>query len=112
MGESIAAQALAAHGYVIVEQNWRCPEGEIDLVTRDGDVWAFVEVKTRISEKFGSPEEAVTNPKQSKMLKAALAYLSEHDLSAAPWRIDVVAIQLAPSHRVRRLNIYKNAVEG
>jgi putative endonuclease len=111
-GEEIAAQALEAHGYVLVERNWRCPAGEVDIVARDGDTWAFVEVKLRQGEDFGSPEEAVTGAKQERLLQAALVYLAEHDLRDVAWRVDVVAISLASDGKVRRLALYKDAVRA
>ncbi len=111
-GEIIAEQALRAHGYEIVERNWRCPVGEIDLVTRDGEVMVFVEVKLRTSDAFGSPEEAVTEAKQARLLRAGAVYLAEHGLDNVPCRIDVVAIELAPSGRVQRLSIHRDAVRA
>jgi putative endonuclease len=111
-GEEIAAQALEAHGYVLVERNWRCPAGEVDIIARDGETWVFVEVKLRQGEDFGSPEEAVTGAKQERLLQAALVYLAEHDLRDVAWRIDVVAISLASDGKVRRLALYKDAVRA
>jgi putative endonuclease len=111
-GEEIAAQALEAHGYALVERNWRCPAGEVDIVARDGETWVFVEVKLRQGEDFGSPEEAVTGAKQERLLQAALVYLAEHDLRDVAWRVDVVAISLASDGKVRRLALYKDAVRA
>ena len=111
-GEDIAARALETHGYVIIERNWRCPEGEIDVVARDGEAWVFVEVKTRSSEEYGLPEEAVTKDKRERLLNAGLLYLTENELGDVLWRVDVVAITLAASGKVRRLTIYKDAVRA
>lgn len=109
-GEDLAAQALERRGYLIVERNWRCPGGEIDLIMRDGEAWAFVEVKLRSRADYGTPEEAVDERKQARLLQAALLYLDEHGIIDAEWRIDVVAIELAPSGRVDRIALYRNAV--
>ncbi|HEC21399.1 MAG TPA: YraN family protein [Chloroflexi bacterium] len=111
-GEAIAAQALEAHGYRIIEHNWRCESGEIDIVACDGETWVFVEVKTRSSEAYGSPEEAVTQSKQTRLLNAATAYLAAHELDDVAWRVDVVAIMLGEGGKVRRLAIYQDAVRA
>ena len=110
-GEAVAARVLEAQGYEIIEQNWRCEAGELDLVTRDGEVWVFVEVKTRRSEEYGMPEEAVTPAKRGRLLMLGEAYLAEHGLDHVAWRIDVVAILADREGTVRRLDIYRNAVE-
>ncbi len=109
-GENLAVQALIAHGYIIVEQNWRCSGGEIDIVAQDDKTWVFVEVKTRQGCTFGAPEEAVTASKRTHLAQSVLMYLADHDLSDVPWRIDVVAIDLAPSGRVQRMAIYRDAI--
>jgi putative endonuclease len=109
-GEMIASQALESHGYQVVEKNWRCKTGELDLVTRDGECWVFVEVKVRSSDTFGTPEEAVTPTKQERLLTTGMMYLAEHGLEEVGWRIDVVAIKLADSGKVDSLTIYQDAV--
>ena len=111
-GETIAVRALETHRYTIVECNWRCPVGEIDVVARDGEMWVFVEVKTRSSEDYGLPEEAVTKVKQKRILSVGQMYLAENNLEDVPWRIDVVAIMLASSGKVQSLSIYRNAVHA
>lgn len=109
-GEALAANALEAKGYTIVERNWRCPAGEIDVIAQQGDTLVFVEVKTRQGDRFGAPEEAVDDVKQERLLAAALAYLAESDAGDVAWRIDVIGIDLAPSGRVQRLSHYVDAV--
>lgn len=111
-GEDIAVQALRAHGYQIIDQNWRCWIGEVDVVAREGEEWVFVEVKTRQGTAYGTPEEAVTGSKQSKLLRLGAAYLAEHNCGDAPWRVDVVAIDLGQTGKVRRLAIYRDAVRA
>ncbi|KAA3658616.1 MAG: YraN family protein, partial [Chloroflexi bacterium] len=78
-GESVAAHHLEAKGYEIVIRNWRCRHGEIDLVTRAGMEWVFVEVKTRRGRDMGSPEEALTPYKSKKLMQLAQIYLADHD---------------------------------
>ena len=111
-GEDLAAQALTVHGCDIVERNWHCPSGEIDLVARDADVWVFVEVKLRQGDAFGTPEEAVNSTKQARLLACAQHYLAEHGLDDVAWRVDVIAIELAASGKVQRLDIYRDAVRA
>ncbi|GAB4144095.1 MAG: YraN family protein [Candidatus Promineifilaceae bacterium] len=89
-GESVAATYLEAHGYRIVQRNWRCIYGEIDIVAQQGETLVFVEVKTR---RGGTPEEGVTPQKAERMLTVAQAYLLAHDLDV-PWRVDVIAVEL------------------
>lgn len=111
-GEDLAAQALERCGYLIVERNWRCQAGEIDLVARDGEAWVFVEVKLRSGRSYGAPEEAITERKQARLLRSAQLYLAENDLPDPAWRVDVVAIELAPSGKVKRLSLYRDAVRA
>jgi putative endonuclease len=75
-GEAIAASWYEAHGYEIVERNWRVAGGELDLVVRRGRELVFCEVKTRASDRFGSPAEAVTRSKQRRIRRLAAAYLA------------------------------------
>lgn len=93
-GEKVAAQLLEAKGYVIVGRNWRTGRGELDLVAQDGPVLVFVEVKTRRSQRYGTPEESITRHKQEKLLALVQDYLTDHSLSEVEWRLDVVAIEL------------------
>ena len=72
-GEEAAVQFLRQHGYRILERNYRCRFGEIDLIARDGPMLAFVEVKTRRSQKYGPPAAAVTFQKQRHLIKASQA---------------------------------------
>lgn len=95
MGEDTAAAFLAKEGYKIVDRNFRCPLGEIDIVAADKGVLVFVEVKTRSSNKFGLPEEAVNRRKQHQMTKVAQFYISNKKLFNSPARFDVVAVILS-----------------
>ena len=91
-GENLAAQFLRRHGYRILEQNYRCSAGEIDIVAREGDTMCFVEVKTRRNLNYGSGFEAVSKAKQRKIIHAALLYMNQHRLEECPVRFDVVSI--------------------
>lgn len=110
-GEEIAAKYLAEKGYLIVKRNYRCKNGEIDLVAKDQDTIVFVEVKTRRSLKFGTPQSAVTSKKQMRISMAALGYLHEIDALNSPCRFDVIAITLPPASEKIEIKHIKNAFE-
>lgn len=110
-GESVAAVHLEAKGYQILEHNWRCSEGEIDLVTRAGDELVFVEVKTRRGRDLGTPEEGLTPQKSRKLLALGQRYVAAHDLDV-DWRIDLVAVELDKSGKLLRCEHIANAVLG
>ncbi|WP_043502144.1 YraN family protein [Georgenia sp. SUBG003] len=97
-GERVAARYLDDHGIEVVERNWRCRYGEIDIVARDraADELVFVEVKTRSGTGYGHPAEAVTRAKLARLRRLAGLWLGAHDARAREVRIDVVAI-LVPS---------------
>jgi putative endonuclease len=94
VGESIAATFLKGAGLSIVECNFRCVCGELDIVARDGRTIVFIEVKCRNNENYGPPQLAVTPFKQRQISKAALVWLSKRRLYDAEARFDVVAIVL------------------
>lgn len=92
-GEQLAAERLAADGLLLLDRNWRCPEGELDIVAVEGAVLVFVEVKTRSSVAFGDPAEAVSAAKAGRLRRLALRWLAEHPDPYWPeLRFDVVAI--------------------
>lgn len=108
-GESIAVKSLKKNGYQIIEQNYRCKLGEIDIIARDGRVLAFIEVKARRTGDFGGPKWAVTPRKQRKISMVALKYLKETEQMEKKARFDVVAIRLLPGDP--DVEIIKNAFE-
>lgn len=95
-GEDLACAHLVARGFELVERNWRCSLGELDIVARRGDLLVFCEVKTRRSQRFGSPLEAVTHAKALRLRKLAARWTGEHSVRAAQLRIDVIAVLLQP----------------
>ncbi len=97
LGEKLAAKHLREKGYTIIEQNYRCRLGEIDIIAQDGTTLVFVEVKTRTSTTFGTPAMAVTPKKQQQISRAAQQYLASHDLFDSAARFDVVAVFLPPN---------------
>jgi putative transposase len=94
-GEDLAAAALKQQGYKILERNYVTPLGEIDLIARQGKVVVVVEVKTRKSTRFGSPQEAVSVTKQGRLRRLAEYYLRAKRLTGSPVRFDVVAVSMA-----------------
>lgn len=91
-GERKAARVYEDAGYRVVARNWRCGEGELDLVLRRGDVLVFAEVKTRSSDSFGMPSEAVTPAKQARIRRLARRFCAETGERARRWRFDVVSV--------------------
>jgi putative endonuclease len=91
-GEALAARHLSQLGMVVLDRNWRCEAGEIDLVLRDGDVLVVCEVKTRTSAAYGEPLETVTDVKLSRLRRLAAAWIREHHLHPRDIRIDVVGV--------------------
>ena len=91
-GEDVAARFLVAHGMVVLDRNWRCDAGEIDIVARDGDTLVICEVKTRSSLAYGSPLEAVTRAKADRQRRLARCWLAAHGLRVPAVRVDVVAV--------------------
>ncbi len=93
-GEDLAVRFLKKRGYHIIDRNYACKMGEMDIIAREKDVLVFVEVKTRTSAIFGPPQLAVNPKKQSQMSKVALHFQKEKNLEDAKARFDVVAILL------------------
>lgn len=109
-GERLAAKHLESEGYIVVERNWRCRRGEIDLIARGGKVLVFVEVKTRRGRDYGTPEEAITGPKAKRLLELGQRYLLEHELEDVEWRIDLVAVELDQHGKLVRCEHVPNIV--
>ena len=91
-GEEVAARFLREAGFAILERNWRCELGEIDIVARDGTALVICEVKTRRGLDFGSPLEAVTYDKLRRLRRLAGRWLRDHDVRPPTVRIDVVGV--------------------
>ncbi|NWG04278.1 MAG: YraN family protein [Syntrophaceae bacterium] len=95
-GEEIALQFLKKKGYRIIERNYVCKMGEMDMIGKEKDTLVFIEVKTRATTEFGPPQLAVHASKQRQLSKVALNYLNEKKLKEVKARFDVVAILLGP----------------
>ena len=96
MGEDIAAQILESKGYHILERNFRCRFGEIDIIAEVGGAVVFIEVKARATKGYGRPIEAVTNRKLANMKRSAMCYTSFHNLDNIEYRFDIVEIYCNP----------------
>lgn len=108
-GEEAAVRYLCQRGYQILEQNYRCRFGEIDLIARDGRTLVFIEVKTRRSQKFGPAAAAVTLEKQRHLVKASQLYLIQRGKAYELCRFDVVAIEL--DAQTPRIELIKDAFQ-
>ena len=110
LGEDIATNYLKQNGYIILDRNFECRQGEIDIIAKDGKEVVFIEVKTRTSTKFGFPSEAVNKIKQKHMIKTIEYYLFNRNLSDEFIRIDVIEVYIAGT--VYKVNHIKQAFEN
>jgi putative endonuclease len=95
-GEELAAARLEDAGLRILDRNWRCAEGEIDIVAEDGGTLVFCEVKTRSGTGFGDPAEAITATKSARLRRLSLRWLAAHGLGWRELRFDVVTVVRRP----------------
>lgn len=109
-GEQLAVDRLESQGYQMLDRNWRCRRGEIDIVVQDGDVLVFVEVKTRRGRDHGTPEEALTNSKAKRLLELGQRYMLERDIEDAEWRVDLVAVELDKQGKLLRFEHLPNVL--
>ncbi|MCD1285910.1 YraN family protein [Brevibacterium sp. CCUG 69071] len=97
IGEDLAADYLERAGMVVVTRNFRCPQGEIDIIARDGETIVFVEVKTRRTAALGSPLEAVTRDKVARLRRLSGIWLSQQPAYYRSTRIDALGIVMEPA---------------
>ena len=110
LGEKQAKKALKKQGYKILDTNYRCKLGEIDIIARDKDTIVFVEVRTKRTLEFGTPEESVNHAKQAKLIRLGKYYIQQQKLQDKFWRIDVVAVEVDDRDKITRLDIIQNAL--
>ena len=96
-GEELAATFLTEAGYLVVDRNWRCGQGEIDIVAVDGAETVFVEVKTRSSVAYGHPFEAITAQKLARLRRLAAAWCADHPGDHRRIRIDAISVIVPPN---------------
>jgi putative endonuclease len=107
-GQQLAAQFLLNKGYQLIKENYYCSDGEIDLILADQKQLVFVEVKTRLSQKFGLPEEAIDQRKKEKLYQTALTYLTKAEINHDNWRIDCLAVEIDQINKKARIRHHKN----
>ena len=111
LGEKLAQRFLKRRGYRVRETNFHCREGEIDIVAQQRDCLVFIEVRTKSSLDFGTPEESITRAKKETLIASALTYVDTHQNLPSSWRIDVVAIEIDDKGKAKRIELIENAIE-
>ncbi len=96
IGEQLAVDHLVSKGLEIIDRNWRIREGEVDIIARDGETIAFIEVKTAFSDKLGDPVGWVNPAKRRQIGKIANVWIDKHDPDCRAYRFDVVALRKVP----------------
>ncbi|KJS02960.1 MAG: hypothetical protein VR68_01980 [Peptococcaceae bacterium BRH_c4a] len=109
-GEEYAAKYLQKRGFRIVERNFRCKLGELDIVARDGPFLVFTEVRSMTGKAFGSPQESITDKKKKKLRQVAQFYAKFRNVGDTPMRFDVVAITADSGGNVIKLDHIVNAL--
>ncbi|MGE5633481.1 MAG: YraN family protein [Caulobacteraceae bacterium] len=109
-GEDTACKYLENSGYRVLERNFSCRTGEIDIIAAQGDTIVFIEVKTRTSDRFGMPSEAVSTSKQQKLVKTALFYMQSRKLFDYMSRFDVLEV-FVDEDLGSRVNLIKDAFQ-
>ena len=111
LGEDIAETYLKQIGYTVLDRNFRCKIGEIDIIGKDGDYICFIEVKTRYGSIYGNPCEAVSYSKQRKIYKTAESYIMRKKLFKFNFRFDVIEIILNNSNNTSSIRLIKDAFQ-
>lgn len=91
-GEDAAVRYLTGLGWTILDRNWRCPEGELDIIAHDGRGHVVCEVKTRRSARFGDPFDAITVEKAARLRRLAWRWAAAHGVGGAPMRVDALGL--------------------
>ena len=111
-GEGVAREYLKTKGYRIVDANFRCPWGEVDIVAQEGVCLVFVEVRTRRAPlSYGTPEESLTRKKRDRLVATAETYIQSCTDPPEEWRIDLVGVYLYSQSAIERVVHIANAVE-
>lgn len=104
-GEELAVEHLQEHDLVVLDRNWRCRHGELDVVATDGRTLVVVEVKTRSGRGYGRAEESVTPAKLARMRRLAQVWLSTHHVRWVEVRFDVVGVEIDRQGDVRLVHL-------
>ena len=110
-GEKLAVKFLKRGGYSIIQRNYRCKLGEIDIIAERDKTLVFVEVRTKQTEEFGPPQYSITAAKRRQISKVALSYIREKNLIEQSCRFDVIGITLSSESRKPRIEHIENAFE-
>jgi len=110
-GEKLAEDFLKRKGFNIIQRNYRCKLGEIDIIAEQDDVIVFVEVRTKRTESFGIPQSSITSGKISRITKTALSYIQEKELFDRSCRFDVIAITFPQKSKEPNIEHIENAFE-
>lgn len=108
-GEKVAAIFLKRNGYVILERNFSCPFGEIDIIAKDKEAVAFIEVRTRQSDEYGLPVESIRRAKEKKLIRTAWFYIKGRNLEDSLFRFDVVSVLIGNRRRRPEVGLIKDA---
>lgn len=111
LGEVTARKHLEAQGYRVLDTNYRCRWGEIDIVAEEDETLVFVEVRARRHLSYGTPQESLSKAKIARLTATAETYIQEHQPEAPHWRIDLVAMVLTRDGTVSDLQHIPNAIE-
>lgn len=110
-GEDIVSNYISKNGMSIVKRNYSCKSGEIDIIASQGDTIVFIEVKTRTSEKYGRPSQAVSVSKQRKLIKTALMFMTQKNLFDYSCRFDVVEVNVDKETKSYNITYIKDAFQ-
>ena len=110
-GEKLAVKFLKRKGYRIVQRNYRCKLGEIDIVAQQSGTIVFVEVKARQTQEFGPPQYAITAAKKKQISRVALWYIKDKKVTEQTCRFDVIGITFSPESRKPRVEHIENAFQ-
>ena len=111
-GEKLAARFLKRKGYKIVQRNYKCKLGEIDIIAKQDKTLVFVEVKTRQTAEFGPPQYVITAAKKRQISRVALSYIKYGNLMEQSCRFDVIAVTFPRESRRPRIEHIENAFES
>ncbi len=110
LGEKFALDYLKKHGYKIIETNYRCRYGEIDIISKQKNCLVFTEVRAKTSLEYGIPEESITETKARHLRAVAYQYLESHENLPDQWRIDFIAIEMDDNNKLKRINLIESAI--
>lgn len=105
-GEELASKYLKNNGYEVINQNFRCKLGEIDLIAIKNNTIIFIEVKTRSNTKFGTPEQAVDSNKRKHILRTSQVFLAKNKLNNYDLRFDIISIYM--NGNIYKIEHFKN----